>query len=313
VDVSIVVPVFNEEKNLPLLHQRLTQALEKLGKNYEIILVDDGSSDGSKNVLKEIVSKDSHVQILFLTRNFGQHGAVIAGFKKSTGDIVITLDGDLQNPPEEIPKLISKMEEGFDVVGGIRQHRQDSLFRKISSFITNHIASTVVGKKMFDCGCMLRAYRRQVILELLEYNDVSIFIPALTASIADRFVEIPVRHEPRHEGKSKYHLFRLMTIYFDLITGYSPIPIQLVTLFGIFSSVSGFIFIIFVTIRRFVSGPELTEGLFAMVAILVFFMGQVFLVLGLIGEYISRIYLEIRKRPKFLIKEHISRDYEKKR
>lgn len=306
-EISVVIPVFNEEKNLTPLHERLSKVLKGLGKSYEIILVDDGSSDNSKFLLKNMVASDENVRAVFLTRNFGQHGAVIAGFKESKGEIVVTLDGDLQNPPEEIPKLVSKINEGYDVVGGIRQHRRDSILRKIPSFITNNIASVVVGKKMVDCGCMLRAYRRQIILELLDYSDVSIFIPALTASIADRFVEIPVDHDVRLAGKSKYHIFRLMKIYFDLITGYSPIPIQLVTLFGIFSSVSGFIFIIFVILRRIISGPEPTEGLFIMVALLIFFMGQVFLVLGLIGEYIGRIYLEIRKRPKFRIKEVISK------
>jgi undecaprenyl-phosphate 4-deoxy-4-formamido-L-arabinose transferase len=302
-NLSIVIPVFNEEGNLGELYERLSKTLASTKRTYEIILVDDGSSDSSSKILTQLAEKDPCVRAVILTRNFGQHGAVMAGFKESRGEIIVTLDADLQNPPEEIPKLIAKMDEGYDLVGGLRQSRKDSFLRKIPSFLTNRMASVVVGKKLRDCGCMLRAYRRDVIDELLEFRDSSIFIPALTASIASRYVEIPVAHDERRHGASKYHIFRLMLIYFDLITGYSAVPIQMVTLAGIGISAAGFLFGAFLLIRRLMMGPDPSQGVFTLMAILFIFMGFLFLVLGLIGEYISRIYLEVRNRPKFRIRK----------
>jgi undecaprenyl-phosphate 4-deoxy-4-formamido-L-arabinose transferase len=302
-EISIVIPVYNEEENLPTLYKRLSPVLEKLKRDYEIILVDDGSADRSPEILKEFARTDPHIHAVILSRNFGQHDAVTAGFEKARGQIIVTLDADLQNPPEEIPKLLSKLDEGFDVVGGIRQQRRDSFIRKIPSLLTNKIASIVLGKKMVDCGCMLRAYRRHVIQEMLQLNDASVFIPALTASLADRFTEIPVGHDSRHLGDSKYNIFRLMMIYFDLITGYSAIPIQMVSLFGVATSGLGFLLGIFLLVRRLVIGPDSSQGVFTLLAIMFLFMGFLFLALGLIGEYISRIYLEVRGRPKFRIKE----------
>jgi undecaprenyl-phosphate 4-deoxy-4-formamido-L-arabinose transferase len=199
--------------------------------------------------------------------------------------------------------LIAKIEEGFDVVGGIREKRRDPLVRRCISFLTNRMASIVVGKEMRDCGCMLRAYRKKVVDEMLQLNHASIFIPTLTASLAGRFIEIPVAHEARHEGKSKYNLFRFMLIYFDLITGYSAIPIHLVSVLGFLTSLAGFMFGIFLLVRRLIIGPDPSRGVFTLMAILFLFVGLLLLVLGLIGEYISRIYLEVRGRPKIRAKE----------
>jgi undecaprenyl-phosphate 4-deoxy-4-formamido-L-arabinose transferase len=302
-DISVVIPVYNEAENLDKLYERLSAAMVGLKRSYEIVLVDDGSEDDSIKMLKDLSNRDSHVRAVILARNFGQHGAVSAGFAHAKGKVIVTLDADLQNPPEEIPKLIAKIDEGYDVVGGIRQHRKDSLLRKFPSFLTNKIASLVVGKRMVDCGCMLRAYRSEVIREMLDLNDTSIFIPALTASLAHHFIEVPVSHDERYRGQSKYHLFRLMMIYFDLITGYSSIPIQMISIFGLITSFFGFAFGFFLLIRRLILGPDVSQGVFTLMAILFLFMGLLFLVLGLIGEYISRIYLEIRKRPKFRMKE----------
>jgi len=304
--ISVIIPVYNEAGNLRFLHERLTKVLPEMKRAYEIILVDDGSLDASPQVLKELASEDRHVKGIILSGNFGQHTAVCAGFEQAEGDIVVTLDADLQNPPEEIPKLVAKIEEGFDVVGGIRKERRDTLARRLISFITNRVASMVVGKEMRDCGCMLRAYRKRVVDEMLQLHYASVFIPTLTASLADQFIEIPVAHEVRHEGRSKYNLFRFMLIYFDLITGYSAIPIQLVSVLGFLTSLAGFLFGIFLLVRRLILGPDTSQGVFTLMAILFLFVGLLLLALGLIGEYISRIYLEVRGRPKFRIREILS-------
>jgi undecaprenyl-phosphate 4-deoxy-4-formamido-L-arabinose transferase len=300
--ISVVVPIYNEAANLNELYARLTKVLSSMQREYDIVLVDDGSSDQSPSMMQELSVKDLHVRSVILSRNFGQHGAVCAGFSEARGEIIVTLDADLQNPPEEIPKLVSKIEEGFDVVGGIRSQRKDPLLRKIISFFTTRLASLVVGKQIRDCGSMLRAYRRHVIVELLELKGSSIFIPAMTASLAQRFTEIPVEHHQRNEGSSKYNIFRFMLIFFDLITGYSAIPVQLVSLAGFFTSGCGFFLGISLLIRRLMYGPDVSQGVFTLMAILFVLMGLLLLALGLLGEYICRIYLEVRGRPNFRIR-----------
>lgn len=300
--LSVVIPVYNESENLHRLHERLSAVLGTMGCHYEIVLVDDGSTDGSPLILKALAQGDSHLKALILARNQGQHGAVCAGFEAARGGIIVTLDADLQNPPEEIPSLVAKIEEGFDVVGGIRQHRKDPFPRSVISFCINRMASAVVGKTMRDCGCMLRAYRREVVCEMLELNHASVFIPTMTAWLASRFTEIPVAHEARHEGGSKYNIFRFMLIFFDLITGYSAIPIHMVSLAGGISSLGGFLFGIFLIVRRLITGPDPSQGVFTLMAILFLLMGLLLLALGLVGEYISRIYLEVRNRPKHRLK-----------
>ncbi|RJR49570.1 MAG: glycosyltransferase [Desulfobacteraceae bacterium] len=301
--ISVVVPVFNEAGSLQTLYDRLSKVLCSLRFDFEIVFVDDGSQDKSPAMLKALASQDTHVKAIILARNFGQHSAVCAGFEMAQGDVVVTLDADLQNPPEEIPKLVAKIEEGFDVVGGIRQTRKDPVARRLISFVTNHMASVVVGRTMRDCGCMLRAYRKDVIDEMLQLNHAAVFIPALTASLANRFTEIPVAHDMRFEGKSKYNLFRFLLIYFDLITGYSAIPIQIVSIAGFVTAGAGFLFGLFLLVRRLVIGPDVSQGVFTLMAILFLFMGLLLLVLGLIGEYISRIYLEVRGRRRTRIRE----------
>lgn len=300
--LSVVIPVFNETESVEFLHRRLSETLAAIGKSYEVIYVDDGSTDGSDKKLGEIYRNDPRVTVIRFNRNYGQHAAVIAGFERSQGDIVVTLDADLQNPPEEIPKLLAKLEEGYDVVGGWREGRQDSGVRRVLSFLINRVSSLIIGVKMKDYGCMLRAYRRPVIKRICECQEMASFIPALANAFAGSVAEIPVSHSARETGRSKYGAFRLMRLNFDLLTGFSLLPIQVVSFAGILISFAGLGFAAFLFIRRFIVGPEV-EGVFTLFAILFFFVGLQILALGLIGEYIGRIYMEVRRRPRYVIKE----------
>ena len=302
VQLSVVIPVFNETESVEALHRRLTETLAPMGKSYEVIYVDDGSTDGSDKKLGELYRNDPKMTVIRFNRNYGQHAAVIAGFERSQGDVVVTLDGDLQNPPEEIPKLLAKLEEGYDVVGGWREGRQDSGLRRVLSFMINRVSSLIIGVKMKDYGCMLRAYRRPVVERICECQEMASFIPALANAFAGSVAEIPVSHSARSTGRSKYGPFRLMRLNFDLLTGFSLLPIQVVSFAGIFISFAGIAFAGFLFIRRLIVGPEV-EGVFTLFAILFFFVGLQILALGLIGEYIGRIYMEVRRRPRYVIKE----------
>lgn len=305
VSVSVVIPIFNETGTLEILHRRLSQVLARTGRSYEVIYVDDGSTDSSEKVLRELHRTDSKVTVVRFNRNYGQHAAVIAGFEQAKGDVVVTLDGDLQNPPEEIPKLLAKLEEGYDVVGGWREERHDSGIRKFLSFLINRVTSLIIGVKMRDYGCMLRAYRRHVVERLCQCQEVASFIPALANAYAGSVAEIPVSHSARKTGRSKYGPFRLMRLNFDLLTGFSLLPIQVVSFAGILISFLGLSFAAFLMVRRLLVGPEV-EGVFTLFAILFFFVGLQILALGLIGEYVGRIYMEVRRRPRYIIKEVLS-------
>ncbi len=302
VQVSVVIPVFNETESLEDLNRRLSETLAATGKSYEVIYVDDGSTDGSHKKLEQFHENHPHVVVIRFNRNYGQHAAVIAGFERSQGEVVVTLDGDLQNPPEEIPKLLAKLEEGYDVVGGWRELRQDSSVRRFFSFLINRVSSRIIGVKMKDYGCMLRAYRRPVVASICESQEMASFIPALANSFAGSVAEIPVSHAARSTGRSKYGPFRLMRLNFDLLTGFSLLPIQVVSFAGIMISLVGLGFAGFLFMRRFILGPE-SEGIFTLFAVLFFFVGLQILALGLIGEYIGRIYMEVRRRPRYVIKE----------
>ncbi len=301
VDVSVVIPIYNEVANIETLHTRLMRSMRELGRSYEIWYVDDGSSDGSLDALTRISASDAHVGIIELTRNFGQHAAVLAGFAAARGDIIVTLDGDLQNPPEEIPRLVAKIDEGFEVVGGWRETRQDPAFRKLASRAINELTSRTVGVKMKDYGCMLRAYRRAVVRQIIDCDERSSFIPALANSLAKRTAEIEVGHADRFSGTSKYGLLKLMRLSFDLMTGFSLLPIQIVSLAGLIVSFAGVGFGVFLLIRRFFVGPE-SEGVFTLFAILFVFIGVLIFAVGLVGEYVGRIYLEVRRRPTYRIR-----------
>ncbi len=300
--VSVVIPVYNEEANLETLFARLTQVLDGIGKPFEIIFTNDGSHDRSGALLKEFHQRrPQEVRVIDFNGNFGQHMAIMAAFERVRGAVVVTLDADLQNPPEEIPKLLSAIEAGHDVVGGYRRHRQDNLFRRYASKAINAIRAHVTRIRMRDQGCMLRAYRRSIVDTISASNEASTFIPALAYSYAANPTEVEVEHAARAAGESKYRLYDLIRLNFDLMTGFSLVPLQAFTIFGMIVSVLSTLFVIFLFIRRLVLGPE-AEGLFTLFAILYLLVGVGIMGLGIIGEYIGRIYQEVRRRPRFVIR-----------
>jgi len=300
--ISVVVPVFNEEGNLPSLLERLTAVMNASGRPYELVFVDDGSRDRSLEILRAAAAANpSRIQVLELARNFGQHQAILAAFSRVRGDAVVTLDADLQNPPEEIPRLIAKLDEGYDVVGGIRRSRQDSAARRGASWLVNRVTSAITGIRMTDLGCMLRAYSRDVVDEINECDEASTFIPALAQSFARRPTEIEVAHAPRTHGTSAYSLYRLIRLNFDLMTGFSLVPLQAFGLLGTLVAIGGVAFGVFLFIRRLIVGAEV-EGVFTLFAILFTLLGVAMAGLGIVGEYVGRIYQQVRGRPRFRIR-----------
>ena len=298
---SVVVPVYNEEGNLPELLQRLTAVMDAVGP-YELVFVDDGSRDGSLAILKQAAAaRPDRIRVLELARNFGQHQAILAAFENVSGDVVVTLDADLQNPPEEIPKLLAKIAEGYDVVGGVRQNRQDSFVRRAASALVNRVTVTITRMRITDFGCMLRAYSRDVIEEINRCDESSTFIPALAQSFARRPTEIPVAHARRRHGESAYSLYRLIRLNFDLMTGFSLLPLQVFGLLGTLVAFGGVAFGMFLFARRLIVGAEV-EGVFTLFAILFTLLGVAIAGLGLVGEYVGRIYQQVRGRPRFRVR-----------
>ncbi len=300
--ISVVIPVFNEEANLDRLLSRLYPVMQGLRKSFEIIFTDDGSRDGTLALLREKSQSMPEIRIIEFNGNFGQHMAIMAAFEQCRGDIVITMDADLQNPPEEIPMLVDGIERGYDVVGTVRRNRHDTLFRRLASRIVNATVSRMTGMRMNDFGCMLRAYHRNIIDNINRCRESTTFIPALAQTFASNPVEIEVGHAGRTGGDSKYSLYRLIRLNFDLVTGFSVVPLQLFALFGIFTACMSLLFAIFLLIRRFVVGAEV-EGVFTLFAILFFFIGIVIFGIGFVGEYIGRIYQEVRRRPRYVIRK----------
>lgn len=302
-EVSIVVPVFNEEGTLRHLASELFRVMG--GESFELILVNDGSKDGTSEILLELAHAHPELVVVELSRNFGQHPAVVAGFSVVRGKYVITLDADLQNPPEEIPRLLEQLRAGHDVVGSVRENRQDPWIRKQVSSLVNTVTTASMGIGMKDYGCMLRGYTREVVEEIVELAEQAAFIPALAMMLASNPVEIDVRHYEREQGNSKYSPLRLMRLGFDLITGFSLLPIQLVSVAGFLIAIAGGALSALLFARRIILGPE-SEGIFTLFAILFAFMGVLLLAVGLVGEYVGRIYAEVRRRPIFRIREVIS-------
>ncbi|HJV36047.1 glycosyltransferase [Geomonas sp.] len=299
--ISVVIPAYNEEGNLPPLVDRLLPVMRATGKPFEIIFTDDGSRDRTLAILKGMTKTIPELRVIEFNGNFGQHMAILAAFERSQGEIVITLDADLQNPPEEIPRLAAEIEKGHDVVGTIRQKRQDTLFRKWASKVVNITTNKMTGMKMSDYGCMLRAYHRDVIDNINHCQETTTFIPALAQTFAANPTEIQVGHAERSEGESKYSLYKLIRLNFDLMTGFSVVPLQLFALMGILTSLVASGFGIFLLVRRFIIGAEV-EGVFTLFAILFFFIGIVIFGIGLVGEYVGRIYQEVRKRPRYVVR-----------
>lgn len=306
--ISLVIPVYNEERNLAMLMERIIPTMSAMKRPYEVILVDDGSRDSSLDILRGFAELPE-VRVVELTRNYGQHAAILAGFSIVRGEIIVTLDADLQNPPEEIPRLIETMEEGrFDVVGTIRKGRKDSFLRIIPSKIINMVARKITGVQMTDWGCMLRAYRRQVVERMISCHEHATFIPALATHFAKRLTEIVVAHEERHGGKSNYPLRKLINLQFDLVASFSDLPIKLIMYGGIAMATLGVCFGIVLAVARLVYGALwAAQGVFTLFAVLFAFVGFQFFALGVIGEYIGRIYREVRKRPEYVI-EHVHGD-----
>jgi undecaprenyl-phosphate 4-deoxy-4-formamido-L-arabinose transferase len=301
--VSIVVPVFNESANLGTLWSRLKPVLDGLDRPWETIFIDDGSRDDSLEILRKIAAgEDGRVRVVELARNFGQHSAILAGFKQARGDIVVTLDADLQNPPEEIPRLIAAIDEGNDVVGGWREERHDQAYRKYASRLHNRLTSMIVGVPMHDYGCMLRAYRRHIVDTVIECDEKAAFVPALANTFAKRVAEIPVGHDDRAGGESKYSLFGLVKLSLNLITGFSLIPIQMLSVAGIGISVLSVTMAMVLLAHRLIYGPQEEGALWTVSAVLFFLFGVLFLGIGLLGEYVGRIYLEVRRRPTYIVR-----------
>jgi undecaprenyl-phosphate 4-deoxy-4-formamido-L-arabinose transferase len=301
--ISIVIPVYNEAANLRQLWRRLCDVMNSCGRPYEVIFIDDGSSDDSLMILREIAAAAAgHVRVVELARNFGQHAAIIAGFRHVRGDVVVTLDADLQNPPEEIPRLLEAIDEGYDVVGGWRENRHDSAYRRFASRLHNRLTSLIVGVPMHDYGCMLRAYRRHITDTVAACNEKAAFVPALANSFAKRVAEIKVAHEARAQGQSKYNLLGLAKLSLNLVTGFSMIPIQALSLTGIGVFILDAGFAAFLMAHRLIYGPQEEGALWTLFAVMFFFIGLLFLALGLIGEYVGRIYLEVRRRPTYLVR-----------
>ncbi|MCA6219501.1 undecaprenyl-phosphate 4-deoxy-4-formamido-L-arabinose transferase [Photorhabdus antumapuensis] len=303
--VSVVIPIYNEEESLPLLLERTLAACKQLTQEYELILVDDGSSDKSAEILIQAAEQsENHIIAILLNRNYGQHSAIMAGFNQVNGDLVITLDADLQNPPEEIPRLVKTAEQGYDVVGTRRANRQDSLFRKTASKIINTMITKATGRSMGDYGCMLRAYRRHIVEAMLQCHERSTFIPILANTFARKTIEIDVAHAEREFGDSKYSFMKLINLMYDLLTCLTTAPLRLLSVVGSVIAVSGFLLAVLLMVLRLIFGAIwAAEGVFTLFALLFIFIGAQFVAMGLLGEYIGRIYNDVRARPRYFIQK----------
>jgi undecaprenyl-phosphate 4-deoxy-4-formamido-L-arabinose transferase len=302
--LSVVIPVYNEESSLQALFDRLYPALDKLRVSYEVLFVNDGSRDRSPAMLKDqFLRRPEVTRVILFNGNYGQHMAIVAGFEHCRGERIVTLDADLQNPPEEIGKLLSAMDAGHDYVGGVRRTREDSWWRRIASKAMNRVRQRITRITMTDQGCMLRAYSRDIVRAVAASREVSTYIPALAYTYANNPTEVEVEHAERVAGESKYSLYKLIRLNFDLITGFSLVPLQMFSMFGMLVSVGALLTYLIVIVQRLVlSGWR--EGMATLWDrdILAFFLlGMVLFGLGLVGEYVGRIYQQVRERPRFTI------------
>jgi undecaprenyl-phosphate 4-deoxy-4-formamido-L-arabinose transferase len=299
--VSVVIPCYNEEKGLAGLFTRLYPALDALGRVYEVVFVDDGSSDRTVAGLREQFSKRPDVtRVVVLSRNVGQHMAIMAGFAQTRGDYIITLDADLQNPPEEIVNIIAAMDTGADYVGTVRKNRHDAYWRKAASRLMNRFRERTTHIRITDQGCMLRGYDREIVDAINSCVEVSTFVPALGYTFARNPIEIEVAHAERAVGQSKYSLYSLIRLNFDLMTGFSVVPLQFFSMSGMVISLVSLLGFIGLAVRRIVHGPE-AEGLFTLFAIAFFLIGVLLMGVGVVGEYVGRIYEQVRQRPRYTV------------
>ena len=301
--VDLVIPVYNEEATLPHLFERLDKDLATLAIPWRAIFVDDGSRDSSWRLLEQAAQRDPRFTAIRLARNFGQHAAVFAGFSRCTADAVVTLDADLQNPPGEIPRLVAALDEGADVVGGWREQRQDSPFRRLASRGMNRLISRATGVALRDYGCMLRAYRIEIVRMMRESGEISSFIPALAHCFTDRVTEIPVAHAERLEGTSRYSIFGLFGLLLDLLTGFSMFSLRALSGFGIAMAGLGVALgALIVGLRLWLGSDWAAQGVFTLFALLFVFVGAQFVALGILGEYLGRVYDQVRQRPRYVVR-----------
>jgi glycosyltransferase involved in cell wall biosynthesis len=309
VKISVVIPIYNEEENLSLLYDELTEVMKSLDRSYEILFMDDGSKDNSLAILQSIQQADSKVVVVQFRRNFGQTAAMSAGFDYSSGDVIITMDGDLQNDPRDIPRFIEKIEEGFDVVTGWRHERKDAfLSRRLPSIIANKIISWTTGVALHDYGCTLKAFRKEVIKNIRLYGEMHRFIPAIASGMGISFTEIKVNHRARQFGTSKYGISRTIRVVLDLITvkfllSYATRPIQIFGLLGVISGTAGFLIAFIMTIQRQFFDVPLSDRPLLLLAIVLIFIGIQFVSIGLIGELQARTYHEAQEKPVYYVKE----------
>ena len=302
-ELSVVIPVYNEQLNLPLLFSRLYPVLDGLGRTYEVIFTNDGSADTSFDLLsKQFEARPDVTRVIDFNANYGQHMAIMAAFERVRGKVIVTLDADLQNPPEEIPKLLVLMDAGHDYVGGFRLDRRDSLFRTMASRVINVVRSRTTSIEMTDQGCMLRAYSRPIIDAIVRSGATNTFIPALAYSFSGNPTEVGVRHEERNAGTSNYSLYKLIRLNFDLITGFSLAPLQAFTMFAMACAGGSLVLVIVLALRRLILGPE-EGGLFTLFGILFFLVSVTMVGIGLIGEYVGRTYQVVRSRQRYFVRE----------
>ena len=306
-DISVVIPVYNEEPNLPLLFSRLYPVLDGLGRPFEVIFTNDGSADRSLALLKaQFAARPGVTRVIDFNANYGQHMAIMAAFERVRGQVIVTLDADLQNPPEEIPKLLALIDAGHDYVGGFRINRKDSLFRTVASRVINGVRRSTTSIEMTDQGCMLRAYRRPIIDAIVRSGANNTFIPALAYSFSGNPTEVGVKHEERHAGVSNYSLYKLIRLNFDLITGFSLAPLQAFTMFAMASSAGSLAIVMVLFYRRFVLNLDReTFGVFTLFGILFFLLSVAMIGIGLIGEYVGRTYQVVRVRQRYFVREMI--------
>lgn len=299
--VSVVIPVYNEEAALDALFARLYPAMDALGLSHEILFVDDGSRDRSAAILAEQVRRRPQVtRVVVLNGNYGQHMAILAGFEQARGDIVVTLDADLQNPPEEIHRLVAMVRAGHDYVGSVRRRRRDAAWRRLASRAMNRIRARITRVRITDQGNMLRAFARNVVDLVNRCAEVNTFVPALAYTFARNPAEILVEHDERRAGASKYSPYDLVRLNFDLMTGFSLVPLQCFSLLGMAMSLLSGLLVLVLLVRRVLFGAE-ADGLFTLFAIAFFFNAMILFGIGLVGEYVGRIYQQVRARPRFVV------------
>jgi glycosyltransferase involved in cell wall biosynthesis len=310
-DISVVVPVLNEEESLPLLHESLTEALEEGGWTYEIIVVDDGSTDRSFDVLRELQHLDRRLRVVRFRRNYGQTAAFAAGFDRARGEVVITIDADLQNDPADIPALLTKLEEGYDVVSGWRQDRQDRFFdRRLPSVLANSLIGWVTGVRIHDYGCSLKAYRRDVLADVHLYGELHRFLPALAQGAGARVAEIPVRHHARRFGQAKYGLSRTVKVLLDVLAvrflmSYSTRPIHVFGLLGLLSGLAGSITLLYLGFVRVFLGQDIGDRPLTLLGILLAVLGVQLVSTGLLAELVTRTYYESQGKPIYTVREEL--------